>query len=167
MPTASLHEMPLWLQFRELGFSPADIIDYFGIKTAPVPVIRLANELGVRVVKSRSLGTDGELTFDLDADEYPVPVITTNATQHVNRRRFTVAHELGHLMMHDLRDHNRDTDDWAHDPIEAEANAFAANLLMPRSLIERYVGLGMLSVPQLAKHFRVSPIAMSIRLRSF
>lgn len=164
MTTASRTAKPLWLQFKEAGATPADIIEYFDAKLAPVPVIAFANALGVRVLKSYSLDKDGELYFE--DEERRRPVITTNARQHINRRRFTVAHELGHLMMHELKNHNRDTDDCIYDPIETEANVFAANLLMPRSILDRYIGLGMVDLNALARHFKVSPAAMSIRLQN-
>lgn len=51
------------------------------------------------------------------------PLIFINKNQPVDRYRFTLAHELGHLVMHR-----------APTPtMEDEANAFAAELLMPAS----------------------------------
>lgn len=68
-------------------------------------------------------------------------ITISTAVQNAQRRRFSIAHEVGHLEMHtqlrkvfvctpgDIRDTNgqRTTDDL----MEQEANAFAANLLMP------------------------------------
>ena len=56
----------------------------------------------------------------------PHPVVMINTAAPVDRMRFTLAHELGHLCLH-----SRDvTDD-----VEADANAFAAELLMPKEMI--------------------------------
>ena len=76
------------------------------------------------------------------------PIIGVNSHHHVNRRRFTVAHELGHLILHrkalagrvhvDRRFPVLMRDSAAAsglDPREIEANQFAAELLMPTPLL--------------------------------
>lgn len=69
-----------------------------------------------------------------------VPLAFVNAAEHPVRRRFTLAHELGHHRLghrstgdrvEDLRD--------TTDPFETEANAFAAELLVPHEAVERYL----------------------------
>lgn len=58
------------------------------------------------------------------------PIILFSRTDPGDRQRFTVAHELGHLLMHSpLRDDEIDRDD-----AEKEANRFAAALLLPREV---------------------------------
>lgn len=47
---------------------------------------------------------------------------------------------------------------------EAEANRFAADILMPCHLVSREMRAGADSVEELTKRFGVSPCAMSIRL---
>ncbi len=59
-------------------------------------------------------------------DRYPVVMI--NARIPTDRKRFTLAHELGHLVMHSEPAHFTEE-------AEAEAMAFAAELLMPAHLI--------------------------------
>lgn len=49
------------------------------------------------------------------------PMIFINKSQPMDRYRFTLAHELGHLVMHRLPTHT----------MEEEANSFAAEFLMP------------------------------------
>jgi len=51
------------------------------------------------------------------------PVIFLNKNQPADRMRFSLAHELGHLVLHDYPSPN----------MEAEANEFASALLMPES----------------------------------
>ncbi len=53
-------------------------------------------------------------------------LIAVRATSSWERTRLSIAHELGHLVMHYIR---RDGD------LEAEAYAFAAELLLPRSVL--------------------------------
>lgn len=56
------------------------------------------------------------------------PLIVLNSEQPADRLRFTLAHELGHLVMHRF----------PSPTMEEEANAFASALLMPASDIRPY-----------------------------
>ena len=101
-----------------------------------------------------------------------------NATIFVNaadawvRQRFTMAHELGHWLLHrDLYRSNsgryrvlpRFAQPASDDPLEKEANHFAANLLVPARLLRPVRGV---SVPRLAQAFGVSELMMGYRLRN-
>lgn len=99
----------------------------------------------------------------------------------LERKRFTIAHELGHLMSghlmikpsidDDVISLNRD-DNW--DEIEMQANGFAAQLLMPAESIKARIDMLTKSshqkpspewlVEQLSEFFKVSKIAMEFRL---
>jgi len=98
------------------------------------------------------------------------PMIQISMSESDNRQRFTCAHELGHHFLgHGRR--NRDTPESfrasSHDPVEAEANRFAAHLLMPADYVKALVeGKGITSLSLLAASFGVSTVAMSIRLQS-
>lgn len=86
------------------------------------------------------------------------------------RQRFTAAHELGHFVLHRsqiggvLQDNYLLRAEGMSNSQEAEANRFAADLLMPRELISEAISSGTTDVASLAKLFKVSEIAMSIRL---
>jgi Zn-dependent peptidase ImmA (M78 family)/DNA-binding XRE family transcriptional regulator len=54
------------------------------------------------------------------------PVVLTNSASPTDRKRLTVAHELGHLVLH----RSEPTPD-----VEGDANAFAAEFLMPAEVI--------------------------------
>ena len=71
-------------------------------------------------------------------------LIGVNSLHHSNRRRFTVAHECGHLLLHagetfidkSFRVNWRDgVSSLAVDRHEIEANQFAAELLMPFEMV--------------------------------
>src|SRR3546814_17385657 len=96
-------------------------------------------------------------------------VILVKAGTRDDRRRFTVAHELGHFLMpshrgsrqctaSDLRERRRNND---HRRQEAEANRFAAGLLMPRPWFARDLdNLGDAAVApsqKLAKEYGTHP----------
>lgn len=102
-------------------------------------------------------------------------LILVNQTHAPQRQRFTVAHELGHYLMHRqpnqeafFRD-ERSSQGISHQ--EIQANAFAASLLMPASEIRRFTEGRKLSpldsdiIYGLAQTFDVSSEAMSIRLQ--
>lgn len=110
------------------------------VSRPPVPVDELARRRGARI---RYSPFDGELAGILIRDESNT-VIGVNSLHHTNRQRFTIAHELGHLVLHKGRVHidrafrvnRRDAvAAQATDPEEIEANRFAAELLMPLGMI--------------------------------
>ena len=98
------------------------------------------------------------------------------------RQRFTVAHEIGHYMLHVKNAHSRlfldryvvyrrdDQSSTGNDREEIEANAFAAALLMPAELVRDEIRKNNLDLDDeddlgvLAKRFNVSTTAMSFRL---
>ena len=108
------------------------------------------------------------------------PIVLANSSHVPVRRRFTIAHELGHLAMHvDPQDWKRATrvvlfrDARASQGVvrrEIQANAFAAGLLMPQTEVRRRVvqPLGHMDVDdiqELADQFQVSTEAMTVRLK--
>jgi Zn-dependent peptidase ImmA (M78 family) len=62
-------------------------------------------------------------------------MIFVNGTQAIARQRFTVAHEFGHhrLGHASVVDRTTTIGGFQHDPVEVEANAFAAEFLMPKA----------------------------------
>lgn len=82
-----------------------------------------------------------------------------NNEQHRHRRRFTIGHELGHLLMGHICNND------ASDHHEQEANEFAAELLMPLALLKNdYRKTKVLK--ELAKQYTVSEEAMCRHLIS-
>jgi Zn-dependent peptidase ImmA (M78 family) len=106
--------------------------------------------------------------------------ILINSAKPDTRQHFTLGHELGHYFLHkDYLQSEKgvvDQDAWLDGPnmlfraddiektrIEIEANNFAAGLLMPEDLVRRaWQAFG--SIQECARIFRVSVVAMSIRL---
>lgn len=143
-------------------------------RAAPVDVLGLAEDLGVRVNDSV---LDSDISGELVQVSPGVFEINVNARNPVTRQRFTIAHELGHYLYHkDLIGSGVD-DDRAYRSTsrgryfntrigpreETAANQFAANLLMPWRLIEELRGEG-LTRGQMAGRLLVSEHAMAIRL---
>lgn len=84
------------------------------------------------------------------------------------RLRFTIAHELGHLLASDDQQIHTDQNIYRTDRVESEvrANAFAATFLMPEQLLRDRVqrGFDKKQFCALATTLRVSPMALAIRL---
>jgi len=138
---------------------------------APVDITALATELGVAVFDSYDLppGISGKICLDPTADSgYS---ITVNANEPYRRRRFTVAHECAHFLLHRSKIGDELTDDALYrseklnTQEEFQANNKAAELLMPRKLMNDYIRKGIVSVSQLADEFEVSEPAMRVRMR--
>jgi len=157
----------------------AELLRKANVKAPPVNTDRLAAHLGVTIALE---GLDAEVSGVL----YRHPqrtVIAVNQAHAGTRQRFTVAHEFGHLILHQGRavivDHIvrarvnlRDSrSSLATEREEIEANQFAASLLMPAQFVHAYVGEQVRqrldeqgTISRLAEAFGVSPQAMEFRL---
>ncbi len=171
---------------RRASLAAKDLLKQGGITGPPVQVDALAAELGIEVVYELYQGdTSGLLLHATDGTK----TIGVNTFHAVTRQRFTIAHELGHAVLHlkkvptgkpDVvidkprevlfRDRIAST---ATDSREIEANAFAAELLMPELMVEEAFRIRVAEAPHdtaeelvapFAALFEVSPQAMSYRL---
>jgi Zn-dependent peptidase ImmA (M78 family)/transcriptional regulator with XRE-family HTH domain len=97
--------------------------EYFGLDRGPVPhVVRLLESRGV-VCTRLPAQTRRVFAFSCSFPERPVVVLSSERT-HRAASRFDASHELGHLVMHP------DEEPGSH-PVERQANAFAAEFLLP------------------------------------
>lgn len=139
----------------------------------PVRIERIAKGLGVEL-RSGDLGDISGVLVRRD----DTAIIGTNSTQSTQRQRFTIAHELGHFLLHEgVTNHVDRTyrvnfrsaeSSQATNVEEIEANYFAASLLMPKHMLDHLCAEEALDdddkVYGLAKQFQVSRHAMSLRL---
>lgn len=150
-----------------------------GVTAAPVPIERIVKVRGVRVEYAP---LDSELS-GLAHIRNDVPIIGINTLHAPTRQRFTLAHELAHVELH-----RHELEDAVHvdrgslrrdalaaegvDPIEIEANTFAAELLVPTEFLISALESSPVdleddkAVVALAKRFKVSDAAMRYRLIS-
>lgn len=150
-----------------------------GIVEPPVDVNKLADSLSVAIEES-DLGSD---CSGLLVREGESAVIGINWAHHLNRKRFTVAHELGHFVLHDgdtyvdkkFAVRFRNLESGSGTVIEErEANNFAASLLMPadwvrqafndRGINHKDLDEAAVEIDGLADDFQVSRQAMNYRL---
>jgi Zn-dependent peptidase ImmA (M78 family) len=159
-----------------------DLLDKQGVERGPVPVEAIARSMGIRITLDE---VDDDLSgFLLRDKKNGRTVIGANGSHHKNRQRFTIAHELGHFLLHegevvhldeelgsftvDFRDRSSSK---GEDISEKEANYFAAELLMPVKFIKRELDgkhFDLLSdsaiLEHLAKKYKVSLQALTFRL---
>ena len=140
-------------------------------RVAPVQVVPIAEELELAVWYDKTL-PDNISGILLKNDELSGPsgfAIIANGKHAPVRRRFTIAHEIAHFVLHrDLIAGGIEDDalyrSGLSNRIEAAANRMAADVLMPWRLLNRALAEGRATVDTLAELFNVSRSAMSIRL---
>ncbi len=153
------------LEIKKPPINIKKVVKKFGLELSPLD-LKAADVSGVLVI-SKNSGTIG-----------------FNPNEHILRQRFTIAHELGHYLLHKTtselfvdRDflvkyrNTKNTYTATEYLQEQEANAFAASLLMPKKYIDEklakkeYLELSESSlINKLAKDFKVSTPAMTYRL---
>ncbi|MBG9259871.1 ImmA/IrrE family metallo-endopeptidase [Corynebacterium belfantii] len=147
-----------------------DVLDAFwNLDQYPVDPIAIAQEYGAEVYLT-DLPDDFEGYFrpaKLAGSNYPQIWVDTDRS--VQRQRFSLAHELGHLVEDGEKaqvDRRRNTvSSQGTDPHEIYANAFAAELLMPSFAVRQLFHAGG-DARFLATYFNVSGIAMENRLKN-
>lgn len=167
--------MPL-SRYKQIEEKAGEILSKAGIVKPPVPVRRLAKELGATIRYEPYTGENDDLSGVLFR-EATKAIIGVNASHSRVRQRFTVAHEIGHMCLHlhedifvdgtasTLRRDKKASQ--ASDLREMEANHFAASLLMPKKFVEAIAKKKLVpswKIPDLAKTFGVSVEAMTFRL---
>lgn len=139
----------------------AQTLNNLGYKTLPVPIEDVANRLGLRVVE---FDFPNSMSGVLKKER---KVIGVNKNHHPVRRRFTIAHELGHFLLgHDIGKDDDVIDDDFDKPIpkEREANIFASCILMPATWVKTEVQGKKIDLKELARKFEVSEQAITIKL---
>jgi Zn-dependent peptidase ImmA (M78 family) len=135
----------------------------------PVDIIGLATALGITVIESDLGANAGEIFRDIRRGGFSGYSILVNANDPNIRQRYTIGHEIAHFLRHRDRVKNRLVDDRMYRSghgrtVEDEADALAADLLMPRRMIAQFRAAGLKSVEELAAKFDVSVPAMKRRL---
>lgn len=135
-----------------------------GIVSVPVSLkavieyVQETHDVVVQKAKDFSDKVSGILVTVVE-EESKFALIGYNEKHPWCRRRFTIGHEIGHLLMGHAC--NQRIGDSSHD--ETEANLFASELLMPLDCLKVDFKKNP-NIPNLAKRYIVSAEAMSYRL---
>lgn len=146
------------------------------MKHAPVDIKAIFEDLGIEYDEVWMDDASGSISRV--GDNF---IVNVNALESANRRRFTAAHELAHYLLHrDLLgdgermhrhvDNLYDASEQAGDVIfkrahEIQANRIAAQIVMPKKLVEEKFAATQ-DAGELAAEFGVSKAAMEIRLKT-
>lgn len=135
-------------------------------------LVDLAKALGIEVFESKFVkhdNIDGFLQYPKKpADK---PKIFLNKDRPPTRKKFTLAHELGHYVLHndanvkyrvDMVDYSKDDDSTRE---ETEANYFAASLLVPEEKLRSILALSKGSIEIAAEYFGVSKPVIENRIK--
>ncbi|MCK2045617.1 MULTISPECIES: ImmA/IrrE family metallo-endopeptidase [Chromohalobacter] len=138
-----------------------------GVETKPLDVHSLAKALSLRV-EYKVLQDDVSGMLKSIGDSW---VVIVNSLHHKNRQRFTIAHEIAHFLLHrncaeEFVDKAFFRSDDGVGGLEAQANQFAAKLLMPREEFVNYVKQKSDSLKDVAEEFGVSTAAVKVRADS-
>jgi hypothetical protein len=149
------------------------------LNVAPIAIVSIANFYGFSVYE---MPMDDSVSGLIMADDKNIEgfdakqIIVVNSKHSSTRKRFTIAHELGHYFIQNKPSHcfaHRDAGNYSLE--ERYANNFASTLLMPEDEIIREVGnfkktkIGEQPDSELinyiANEFDVSQSAAAIRLK--
>ncbi|MBO0333598.1 ImmA/IrrE family metallo-endopeptidase [Sneathiella sp. CAU 1612] len=143
------------------------------INEIPVRLGAMAKELGIQVKVSSLPSNYSGLIRKINTG-YEIKI---NRYESRERQRFTLAHEIAHFLLHreiidNTNDGIKDTVLYRSDQpqiIEFEANKLAADLVMPKFLVDQKMEIFNHRITEdeistLAKDFGVSKVAMEIRL---
>ena len=154
------------LESDEIGIYAARTREFWGLGKGPISNVMLLLENNGVIVSKAVFGTknmDAYSSFD-PASATPYVIIAYDKRSAV-RSRFDIAHEIGHLVLHRELDQKVVENPVHHRLLEAQANTFAAEFLMPS---DSFAGdLGVISLDALKglkRRWGVSVGAMLHRL---
>jgi hypothetical protein len=140
------------------------LLDSASVSHEPVSLLDVVSALNLELV--------GKTREPFTSEAALEPLVDGHATapsgaRNSGRRRFTIAHEIGHFVLHQegCRPERGGVVDEAGRVEEGEADTFAAELLMPEHLVREAVRTHGPDATRLAERFEVSRKAMQARLR--
>ena len=135
-----------------------------GIKKVPVSIREIVDYLK----QNHNFNIASYTGFDEETDallhtDSEGSTLLFDPSNSENRKRFTIAHEIGHFMLdHTQHGWCKRQEDNGRDPKESEADEFAGELLMPLKLFKADLNNGM-NIDDLAKKYMVSKSAAGVR----
>ena len=166
------HQTPKRLSREEIETLAEEVLAESDISTPPIDPIRVSSRHGMKLYNAEFVE---DSISGMLRRKGPNITVLIRASDSAFRKRFTIAHELGHIILDHFDEQHTHSDsdvdlfrtDLAHggDQNEVQANMFASALLMPRSLVRAAYETEK-NVKDLAKIFNVSEEAMGYRLSS-
>lgn len=142
-----------------------NLLQEAGAFRAPVPLdvviarLRVTHALDVEGIEITERVSGLVHVWKEEGSEEEMAFIGYNRDHAGCRQRFTVGHEIGHLLMR----HGCTGPTMGGYHNEKEANYFAAELLMPTELVKKDFR-SLQDIPKMSKLYRVSTHAMGLKL---
>lgn len=151
-----------------------DICREHNVNILDVDPVKLADQLGIIVQEVEFNDSDISGILSHEGDKYTISI---NMYDSYERKRFTVAHELGHYWLGHLKETDSNLEIFRKcatgDDKEIEANKFAAALLVNSSYLKAMYEVSKIVnkdyttiVTKLAEKFHVSKQTLHYRLKS-
>jgi len=141
-------------------------------KTEPLDLVALCHELGLRIREVPARGFDGALIRSKACQKGIVAVKAS--IREASRKRFTIAHEIGHFIIPHHRnlgniceERKIESFDRSLNRSEMEANEFAAELLLPSGALRRRFDLSEFSLAQISAVAAEYGTSLTATTRSF
>src|SRR5439155_24819979 len=83
----------------QAGRAAEKVVEDHGVRRAPINVVKIASKHASVIKRPLEDDISGAL-IPLGENDWAILV---NSRHHPNRQRFTIAHELGHLLLHGYR----------------------------------------------------------------
>lgn len=157
-------------QIRKAEIAASKIITEYGISSPEGIRLRdIAYDQGVTVIEASLASADASLVSNGQKG-----IIRVNSSENRNsRKRFSIAHELGHFILKHghamyMICNSNELNSWYSNNEETQANAFAAELLLPQNILSPYCDVDVSDISfdlinKIARDFRTSLTATAIR----
>jgi Zn-dependent peptidase ImmA (M78 family) len=173
-PVSAASENVPFLSRATIEAKARDVLRHHDLTAVPIDPVVLANRLGIRINNAKFAD---ETIVGMIAKRGDKITLLVNQSDPPFRKRYTIAHELGHHFLHLLsdgeyvdgeanlfrQDFNGDREMTPQRRKEIQANMFAAALLMPEDAV-RQAWERLKFVDKMAQQFNVSEWAMGIRI---
>lgn len=134
---------------------------FLGLQNGPIEnLVKIVEKCGIIIIMLKDVSSKffGVTMFTNKMQ----PVIFINRSLSNDCKRFTIGHELGHLVMHLREDvYNRNDRD-----LDKEADRFSAEFNMPESdCIKDLIGLKYVNLPEIKFYWKLSKAAIAYRAK--
>ena len=138
----------------------AALREHWGLPVGPVKhLVATAEARGIVVAVRPLREVDAVDAFSVVIVDRPIIITTPRRSENVFRHRFSIAHEIGHLLLHS------DTEEYGA-AIEKEADEFAAAFLTPAAAMDTALPhrLDLAALDRLGRTWGVSPHSLVRRM---
>lgn len=154
--------------------TPEQVIQYYarlqGFEVdSSIPIEKIIEHNPELDLKYKDLGINDAYIKKASDNRFEIGV---NSKHHINRQRFSMAHEYGHYLLHREKIHEMPAGEQilhrngGQNRVESQANRFAAELLMPENLVRKSFRSSGGRLKKMADYLGVSKESLKYRLEA-